>query len=141
MPTLMQCVSFVVRPSWLDKMGAGPISGDVIMTPSNIVPYRSINKTICFYAVYLQFQYCCNVMPCVNVAYGNHMACKNHCAIYQDLVDDVMQTYLEAPLWLGDNIGLLWWLDCNWVCTNTADGTSDLIVLLCADHDAQFLCC
>ena len=84
---------------------------------------------------------CCNVMPCVNVAYGNHMACKNHCAIYQDLVDDVMQTYLEAPLWLGDNIGILWWLDCNWVCTNTADGTSDLIDLLYADHDAQFLCC
>ena len=53
---------------------------------------------------------CCNIMPCVNAAYGNDMEWRNPCAIYQDLVTKCMQTYPEALLWLGDNIGLLWWL-------------------------------
>ena len=63
MLALMQCVSFVIGPSWWDKMDAGPISGGVSYYDAQRYSaiLHSVNKLICFYAVHLQLQYCCNI--------------------------------------------------------------------------------
>ena len=47
----------------------------------------------------------CNIMPCVNPAYGNHMEWKNPCAICEDLVDE-MYAYIS---WGTTMIGRHYW--------------------------------
>ena len=53
MLALMQCVSFVIGPSWWDKMHAGPISGGVSYYDAQRYSAisHSVNKLICFYPV------------------------------------------------------------------------------------------
>ena len=47
----------------------------------------------------------CNIMPCVNAAYGNHMEWKILVQFTKDLVDEMYANiYLEALFWLRDNI-------------------------------------
>ena len=69
------------------------------MTPRDIVPYGTeyMNlfvsmQSICSFNIAAISSY--NIMPCVNPAYGNHMECKNPCAICKDLVKEM---YANIP--------------------------------------------
>ena len=62
MSTMTQWLSFVIVPSWWAKMGAGPISGGVLLChPVMSIPFQiapSVNNPVDSYAAVENVCYC-----------------------------------------------------------------------------------
>ena len=113
MTTMMQWVSFVIAPSWQDKINAVPISGGVslrcpaVLISCHITP--SVNNPVNFYAIHFQHRYWCNVRLqyrtwyecCLWQPHGMQESLCNPRFDWQD-----KQAYLETLLWFRDNIDL-----------------------------------
>ena len=144
---MTQWVSCVIVPSWQDKMVAVFFSDGVSIWHSamlilcHIAP--SMNnpmQSIC--SINIPLMSCCNTAPGMNTAYGNHMKCKSHCEIQQDLICDTNKHTLTLRHCSDSGTVLVFHgdlINCCWVCTSRADETN--LVCLCTERDPQFLYC